>query len=62
MKPHIIIVPRRTNRRRVSIRKSGEEFKKESKWSFVIELLLFAVLVAISAWPMIYAAEALRSL
>ena len=62
MKPHIIVVPRSRNHRRASIRKSGEEFKNESKWSFVIELFLFGLLVAISAWPMIHAAEALRLL
>ena len=58
MKPNIIVV----TRRRASIRKSGEEFKNESKWSFVIELFLFGLLVAISAWPIVQAAEALRCL
>jgi hypothetical protein len=58
MKPNVIVV----TRRRASIRKSGEEFRNESKWSFVIELFLFGLLVVISAWPMIHAAEALRLL
>ena len=58
MKPNVVVV----NRRRVSIRKSGEELKNELKWSFFIELLLFGLLVAISAWPMFHTAEALRLL
>jgi hypothetical protein len=62
MTPHIIVVRRSKDRRPNSIRKSGEDFKSESRWSFVIELLLFGLLVAISVWPMIQTAEALRSL
>lgn len=58
MKPNVVVV----TRRRVSLRKSDEEFKTELKWSFVVELLLFGLLVAISAWPMLHAAEALRLL
>jgi hypothetical protein len=34
-------------------------FAHETKLQFIIEALLFAVLVAISAWPMIAAADAL---
>ena len=58
MKPNVVVV----TRRRVSLRKSDEEFKNELKWLFVIELLLFGLLAAISAWPMLHAAEALRLL
>ena len=36
-----------------------KNFKNESKWSFVIELLIFGLLSAISAWPIIHTAEAL---
>jgi hypothetical protein len=62
MKPRIIVVTRSKNGRQASIRKSVEEFKNESRWSLVVELLLFGLLAAISAWPMIHAAEALRLL
>jgi hypothetical protein len=62
MKPNIVVVTRSANHPRPSIRKSGEEFRNESKWSFVVELLLFGLLVAISAWPMVHTAEALRLL
>jgi len=58
MKPNVVVV----TRRRTSLRKSGEEFKSELKWLFVIELLLFGLLAAISVWPMVHTAEALRLL
>jgi hypothetical protein len=58
MKPYIVVV----TRGRASIRKSGEEFENELKRSFFVELLLFGLLVAISAWPILQTAEALRLL
>ncbi len=33
-------------------------FASEKTWEFVIEALLFAIMMAISAWPMIAAAHA----
>jgi hypothetical protein len=62
MNPRIIVVNRVGKRSRTSIRKAAQEFRTESRWAFVIELLLFALLVAISVWPMIHTAEALRLL
>lgn len=35
---------------------------QERIWSFVVELLLFGLLTAVSAWPIIQAVEALRLL
>ena len=35
-------------------------FASEKTWEFVIEALLFAIMVAISAWPLFAAAEALN--
>ena len=35
-------------------------FASEKTWEFVIEALLFAIMMAISAWPMIAAADALN--
>jgi hypothetical protein len=35
-------------------------FAHEVKWQFVIEALLFAIIVAISAWPIFVAADALN--
>lgn len=34
-------------------------FASEKTWEFVIEALLFAIMVAISAWPLFAAADAL---
>jgi hypothetical protein len=34
-------------------------FASEKSWEFVIEALLFAIIVAISAWPIVAAAGAL---
>ncbi len=34
-------------------------FASEKTWEFVIEALLFAIMVAISAWPIFAAADAL---
>jgi hypothetical protein len=35
-------------------------FASEKSWEFVIEALFFVVIVAISAWPIFVAADALR--
>ena len=35
-------------------------FASEKTWEFVIEALLFAIMVAASAWPIIAAADALN--
>jgi hypothetical protein len=37
-------------------------FASEKTWEFVIEALLFAIMVAISAWPIFVAADALSDL
>jgi hypothetical protein len=41
---------------------SRRYFASEKKFEFIIELLLFAILVAISAWPILAAADALSRL
>ncbi len=35
-------------------------FASERSWEFVIEVLLFAIIVAISTWPIVAAADALN--
>jgi hypothetical protein len=35
-------------------------FAGERSWEFVVEVLLFAVIVAISTWPILAAADALN--
>jgi hypothetical protein len=35
-------------------------FARERSWQFAIEALLFAIIVALSAWPILDAAEALK--
>jgi hypothetical protein len=39
---------------------SWSYFASEKSWEFVIEALLFAIVVAISAWPVFAAADALK--
>jgi hypothetical protein len=39
---------------------SRSYFASEKNWEFVIEALLFAIIVAISAWPVFAAADALN--
>ena len=41
---------------------SRRYFASEKKFEFIVELLLFAILVAISAWPILAAADALNRL
>jgi hypothetical protein len=35
-------------------------FASEKRWEFVIEVLLFAIIVAISAWPIVVAVDAIN--
>jgi len=35
-------------------------FARERNWEFIVEMLFFAVLAAISAWPILAAANALN--
>lgn len=35
-------------------------FTHETKWQFIIEAVLFGIIIAISAWPIFAAADALR--
>jgi len=37
-------------------------FAHESRWQFAVEALLFAILLAISAWPIIAAVDAIGEL
>lgn len=47
---------------RPSIRElSRAYFTHERPWQFVLEVILFAAIVAISAWPLLAAAEALNN-
>jgi len=55
---------KRTTNQTWSTRRSFREltrsyFASEKGWEFVMELLLFAIIVAISAWPIVAAAGAL---
>jgi hypothetical protein len=59
------IVIRRTANKRPTVHQSFREvtqsyFASEKTWEFVIEALLFAIMVAISAWPIFAAADALN--
>lgn len=46
-----------------SVRQFGRDFfKGENQLEFVIEALVFGVLVVISAWPIAAAAEAIKQL
>jgi len=64
----VITVKRRVSKRtpkEKSIRRGslGEltrhYFARESRWQFAVEALLFAIILAISAWPILAAADAL---
>jgi hypothetical protein len=51
--------------KRSAMRRSFREltrgyFASERTWEFVIEALLFAIMMAVSAWPIIAAADALN--
>jgi hypothetical protein len=56
---------RRTANKGPIVRQSFREltqsyFASEKTWEFVIEAVLFAIMVAISAWPIFAAADALN--
>ena len=56
-----IIVKGQTSRNRRSIRQFGRDFfAKENHLEFAIEALVFGALLAISAWPIIAAADAIN--
>ena len=56
-------VKRTTNQTQITRRSFREltrsYFANEKGWEFVVEVLLFAIIVAISAWPVVAAAGAL---
>jgi len=55
--------PKQTSRIRRSLGELARHyFAHESRWPFAIEALLFAILLAISAWPILAAAEAICEL
>ena len=65
----VIIVKRTVIRRTADKGPTGRQsyreltqnyFASEKTWEFVIEALLFAIMVAISAWPIVAAAGALN--
>jgi hypothetical protein len=58
---------RRTPNNGSPVRRSFREltrsyFASEKSWEFVIEALLFAIIVAISAWPIVVVAGAINDL
>ena len=58
-------VMRRTPNKMSTTRRSFREltrsyFASEKSWEFAIEALFFAIIVAISAWPIFAAADALN--
>jgi hypothetical protein len=57
-------VTRRTQQKGPAIRRSFRKlardyFAREKNWEFAIELIFFAVIVALSVWPIFVAAGAL---
>ncbi len=53
--------PNKTSATRRSFRElTRSYFASEKSWEFVIEALFFAIIVAISAWPIFAAADALN--
>jgi len=53
--------PTKTSASRGSFRElTRSYFAREKSWEFIIEALFFAVIVAISAWPIFAAADALN--
>ena len=61
----VITVIRRRPNTRPATRRSFRElsrsyFASEKTWEFVIEALLFAIIMAISAWPIFAVADALN--
>ncbi|MFN2540702.1 MAG: hypothetical protein ABR514_00835 [Chthoniobacterales bacterium] len=66
-----VITVKRTLRRQSTEKRSltlgsfpeltGDYFASEKRWKFFIEALLFVVILAISAWPILAAADALNN-
>jgi hypothetical protein len=55
--------PKQTSRLRRSFGELARDYcAHESRWQFAIEALLFAILLAISAWPIFAAVEAVNEL
>ncbi len=55
--------PNQTGRTHRSFRElTRSYFASEKSWEFVIEALFFAIIVAISAWPMVTAAGAINKM
>jgi hypothetical protein len=52
--------PKKSTTRRSFRELTRGYFAKEARWQFAIEALLFAIIVAISAWPIFNAANALN--
>lgn len=53
--------PKKTSTTRRSFRElTRSYFASEKSWEFAIEALLFVIIVAISAWPIFAAADALN--
>jgi hypothetical protein len=65
-----VITVRRMKRLPNKIRRTGRSFREltrsyfagEKSWEFIIEALLFAIIVGISAWPIIAAAGAINKM
>ncbi len=60
-------VTRRTPQEAPAVRRSFRKltrdyFARERNWEFAIELIFFALIVALSAWPIFVAAGALSTL
>jgi hypothetical protein len=56
-------IPKNTSRTRRSFRElTRSYFAGEKTWEFIIEALLFAIIVGISAWPIIAAAGAINKM
>jgi len=54
-------MPNKTSTTRRSFRElTRSYFASEKSWEFVIEVLFFVIIVAISAWPIFVAADALN--
>ena len=58
----IITVKRTVLRKKSSRRLAGDFFALENQVVFAIEALLFGALLAVSAWPIAQAAEAINRL
>jgi hypothetical protein len=55
-------IPKKASTTRRSFRELSRNFANENSLEFVIEALLFAIIIAISAWPILAAAGALNEL